>query len=105
MRTHLICQSENRVNVALSRAKHGMYIMGNAAQLASQSDMWATITHELSESGAIGDGWPIACARHPETRRYAKKPGDIQQLSPDGEWGIRYVSNTDRTTGDCHLQW
>lgn len=65
-----------------------MYIMGNAPQLAARSPKWEKIIDELSESESIGNGWPIACARHPETRRFAKKPGDIQQLSPDGEFSL-----------------
>ncbi|RXK38429.1 hypothetical protein M231_04338 [Tremella mesenterica] len=77
-------KSNNRANVALSRAKHGLYIMGNAPQLAARSPMWETIIGELSEGDCMGNGWPIACARHPETLRYAFQPGQIQQLSPDG---------------------
>ena len=48
--------------------------------------MWGTILDELSESGSIGKGWPVSCAHHPETRRYAAKPGDLEQLSPDGKY-------------------
>ncbi|GMK56414.1 hypothetical protein CspeluHIS016_0302540 [Cutaneotrichosporon spelunceum] len=51
-------RSCNRINVALSRAKHGMYIFGNADQLASGSEMWRTIIHELEDEGAIGPGIP-----------------------------------------------
>lgn len=81
-------KSNNRVNVALSRAKHGMYIMGHAEQLASQSPMWETIVDQLVESESIGTGWPIACANHPETLRYVDQPGQIQLISPDGTSNI-----------------
>ncbi|KAL5531131.1 hypothetical protein ACEPAG_4007 [Sanghuangporus baumii] len=35
-------KSENRTNVALSRARLGLYILGNAADFASQSTMWSS---------------------------------------------------------------
>ncbi|CAE6419735.1 unnamed protein product [Rhizoctonia solani] len=57
-------RSKNRTNVGLSRAKHGMYIFGNAPELARASDMWATILQELHQSGSIGDGLPITCVEN-----------------------------------------
>jgi hypothetical protein len=47
--------------------------------------MWETIIDELSETESIGAGFPIACARHPETTRFACEPGQISLMSPDGE--------------------
>jgi hypothetical protein len=79
-------QTRNRVNVALSRAKHGLFIMGNATQLAESRGMWSRIIDELTLTDAIGNGWPVMCARHPETLRYASRPGEIKLLSPDGEF-------------------
>ncbi|EUC58482.1 NFX1-type zinc finger protein, partial [Rhizoctonia solani AG-3 Rhs1AP] len=37
-------KSKNRTNVGLSRAKHGLYVFGNAPELARGSDMWARVT-------------------------------------------------------------
>lgn len=45
----------NRINVLLSRAKHGMYILGNAESLkASNSKMWHHVLSILEEENAIG---------------------------------------------------
>ena len=49
-------KTENRVCVALSRAREGMYIVGNMENLASSGDMWSTIRNTLEEQKAIGEG-------------------------------------------------
>ncbi|EJD52447.1 P-loop containing nucleoside triphosphate hydrolase protein [Auricularia subglabra TFB-10046 SS5] len=78
-------KSINRTNVALSRARHGLYILGNAANLAARSALWATVINKLKETDAIGPGLPIHCSRHlDDGPRYATKPGDIARLAPDG---------------------
>lgn len=77
-------QSRNRTNVAISRAKHGMYILGNAEQLASASPMWATIVKELSDHDAIGPGFPIACDNH-DYAQIINEPGMLPLVSPDGK--------------------
>ncbi|CAK9783071.1 unnamed protein product [Cutaneotrichosporon oleaginosum] len=76
-------RSRNRTNVALSRAKHGMYIFGNADQLACSNDMWRTIINELGDSEAIGTGIPIACKRHGDVK-FINEPGVLGMMSPDG---------------------
>ena len=71
--------------VALSRARHGLYILGNASDLSSQSPMWETVIGELREQGCLDKELPIICHRHPEELRYVSKPGDLPRLSPDGK--------------------
>ncbi|KAF8997694.1 hypothetical protein BDQ17DRAFT_1428824 [Cyathus striatus] len=51
-------KSSNRINVALSRAKHGMYILGNASNLR-KNKTWSTILDEMELGGQIGTGIPI----------------------------------------------
>ncbi|KAF8730672.1 P-loop containing nucleoside triphosphate hydrolase protein, partial [Rhizoctonia solani] len=75
-------RSKNRTNVGLSRAKHGMYIFGNAPELARASDMWATILQELHQSGSIGDGLPITCQRHPDYVEWVDACGHALNLYP-----------------------
>ncbi|TFK44429.1 hypothetical protein BDQ12DRAFT_672980 [Crucibulum laeve] len=77
-------RSENRTNVALSRAKEGLFILGNSTQLLSKSRMWRGVIEQLQESGNIGDGFPVACHRHPESAMRISKPGELSQLAPDG---------------------
>ncbi|KAH9478522.1 NFX1-type zinc finger-containing protein 1 [Psilocybe cubensis] len=69
-------KSSNRINVALSRAKHGMYIMGNASNLRKNTT-WSTILDDLEDQGLIGQGFPIICARHPDQVNLISKPGDL----------------------------
>lgn len=91
-----LLESPNRTNVALSRAKHGMYILGNAVQLASRSEMWRTIIHGLEKDDAVGPGLPVLCKRHQESKSVSE-PGVLNVVSPDGElnWSARL------TTGGC----
>ncbi|KAK7060167.1 hypothetical protein VNI00_000931 [Paramarasmius palmivorus] len=45
-------KSSNRINVALSRAQHGLYIFGNAANLR-QNDTWKTIIDEMEDKDEL----------------------------------------------------
>ncbi|KAJ7647110.1 hypothetical protein FB45DRAFT_821739 [Roridomyces roridus] len=76
--------SENRTNVALSRAKEGLFILGNAAQLASRSKMWQTVTEELSAANCLGPAFPVACSRHPDSVELISQPGKLPLFAPDG---------------------
>jgi hypothetical protein len=78
-------KSPNRANVALSRARHGMFILGNSDDLACQSDMWKGVVEELKESDCIGPGFPITCYNHPNTLRFVTSPGQLPAIAPDGE--------------------
>lgn len=70
--------------VALSRARHGLYILGNAQNLASRSRMWASVLEELESVDAVGEGFPVACHRHPDTVEHISKPGQLARIAPDG---------------------
>ncbi|KAF9649047.1 hypothetical protein BDM02DRAFT_3095370 [Thelephora ganbajun] len=76
-------KSENRINVALSRAKHGLYIMGNASNLR-KNPTWSTILDEMEKEGQIGFGFPIICARHPEQVKIVSGPGQLPKIAPLG---------------------
>ncbi|KAG2361405.1 hypothetical protein BDR07DRAFT_1472123 [Suillus spraguei] len=77
-------KSENRTNVALSRAREGLFVLGNATNLSSKSRMWRRIIEELEINEALGPALPIACHRHPETLEYIREPGQLPQIAPDG---------------------
>ncbi|KAG8909678.1 hypothetical protein FRC01_006802 [Tulasnella sp. 417] len=74
-------KSKNRTNVALSRAKEGMYILGNADDLA-QSEMWRGVIAELKRQEAIGPAIPIACHRHPQKVTLISGPSQIARHAP-----------------------
>lgn len=53
-------KSTNRANVALSRARDGMYILGNASLLASQSTFWDGVINTLEAKQSIFKGVPVS---------------------------------------------
>ncbi|KAG8709972.1 hypothetical protein FRC11_005001 [Ceratobasidium sp. 423] len=81
-------KSKNRTNVGLSRAKHGLYIFGNAPELARGSDMWAHILQELHIPGCVGRGFPVKCYNHPEYIQWIEQPGQLEAVAPD-DWNAR----------------
>ncbi|KAJ8489534.1 hypothetical protein ONZ51_g2873 [Trametes cubensis] len=77
-------KSENRTNVALSRAREGLYIMGNAQNLSAKSKMWRTVLDELTKRDCLGSAFPVVCQRHPDVVQHISKPGQLPRLAPDG---------------------
>ncbi|KAJ6161005.1 hypothetical protein N7470_004401 [Penicillium chermesinum] len=77
LRTH------NRINVLLSRAKHGMYIIGNSLT-AQGVEMWDKVINMLKSSGNIGPELELTCPRHPDTPIAVSDPEHFVHLSPEG---------------------
>ncbi|WXC54217.1 hypothetical protein SNK03_000221 [Fusarium graminearum] len=76
-------RTENRINVLLSRAKHGMYLIGNAATY-SNVPMWADVYNILYKSNSVGTALRLCCPRHPETPIACSEPEDFSIKSPEG---------------------
>ncbi|KAE8381131.1 hypothetical protein BDV26DRAFT_256154 [Aspergillus bertholletiae] len=76
-------KTPNRINVLLSRAKHGMYIIGNA-DTASSIPMWSSVIRLLEEGGNIGPKLELECSRHPRQRIYAASPDELLTQAPEG---------------------
>ncbi|KAI9184514.1 hypothetical protein H9P43_003567 [Blastocladiella emersonii ATCC 22665] len=74
----------NRVNVMLSRAKLGMYMIGNAALLDAKSDLWSTLFDVMREQNLIGPAFEIGCPNHPDTRHLIDDPAGFRQHAPEG---------------------
>ncbi|KAF8778266.1 NFX1-type zinc finger-containing protein 1 [Argiope bruennichi] len=55
----------NRVCVALSRAKKGLYCIGNFDLLAEKSNLWKNIIETLKDNNAIGPSLLLFCQNHP----------------------------------------
>ncbi|XP_077192287.1 NFX1-type zinc finger-containing protein 1 [Paroedura picta] len=75
-------QTPNRVCVALSRAKKGLYCIGNMAML-SQVPLWSKIAHALREKGHIGRSLLLSCQNHPGTRTAVACAADFSRV-PEG---------------------
>lgn len=54
----------NRICVALSRARDGLYMVGNMDLLARCSKIWKSIKQRLTEHSAIGDTLELMCEKH-----------------------------------------
>ncbi|KAJ3150080.1 hypothetical protein HDU86_006703 [Geranomyces michiganensis] len=81
---------DNRVNVMVSRAKHGQYIFGSASTIrrSQAPTMFKKVVQLLDEQGRLGTALPLQCARHPETIMSASTAAEIRQLAPDGGCGL-----------------
>ncbi|KAI4109364.1 MAG: hypothetical protein LQ339_001864 [Xanthoria mediterranea] len=76
-------KTSNRINVALSRARHGMYIIGDP-RTASSVPMWAEIIGLLEAQGNIGPTLSLCCPRHSEDLIEVSTPDEFAILSPEG---------------------
>ncbi|ODM90618.1 NFX1-type zinc finger-containing protein 1 [Orchesella cincta] len=55
---------DNRICVSLSRAKHGLYIVGNLESLMKRSSTWKKIGAKLKAGGNFGTKLELICAQH-----------------------------------------
>lgn len=61
-------KERNRVNVALSRAKRGLYCVGNFDCLAQKSELWQKLTADLKAENAIGPALELTCQNHTDQK-------------------------------------
>ncbi|MCJ8729395.1 hypothetical protein PDJAM_G00105760 [Pangasius djambal] len=75
-------QIPNRVCVALSRAKKGLYCLGNM-DMFSKVKLWSNILHTLREKGQVGRFLTLSCQNHPETQTLVSSSNDFSKV-PEG---------------------
>lgn len=78
-------QIPNRICVALSRAKKGLYCIGNMRMLGN-IPLWSKIIHTLQERGHIGRSLVLCCQNHPETKTLVSTAADFSRV-PEGGCG------------------
>lgn len=76
-------KTTNRINVLLSRAQHGMYLIGNS-ETYSNVPMWEKVLGMLRADNAVGDSIELLCPRHPDMCPQIREPEDFDLLSPEG---------------------
>lgn len=99
-------KASNRINVLLSRAKHGMVILGNA-ETCSRIGMWADAVKMLKENGNFGDELELCCPRHPDTIIKASAPEHFLRFSPEGGCTLKCTQQLDcghSCTASCHAE-
>ncbi|KFQ67907.1 NFX1-type zinc finger-containing protein 1, partial [Phaethon lepturus] len=75
-------QIPNRICVALSRAKKGLYCIGNMKMLG-KVPLWSKIIHTLREKSHIGRSLVLCCQNHPETKTLVSTAADFSKV-PEG---------------------
>ncbi|KAI9880244.1 MAG: hypothetical protein M1830_004588 [Pleopsidium flavum] len=75
--------TSNRINVLLSRARHGLYIIGNA-ETSGHVPMWAKVISILKKANNFGPKLALCCPRHPSTSIQVSTPDDFSRLAPEG---------------------
>lgn len=70
-------QIENRVNVALSRAKMGLYCFGNFESFCRTSDLWMKIVEKAKLQRSFADKFDFVCEYHSDTKFSVRQPGDF----------------------------
>jgi hypothetical protein len=76
-------KTSNRINVLLSRAQHGMYLIGNT-DTYSNVEMWGKVINILRVNDSVGDALDLCCPRHPEKIIEIREPDDFFAYSPEG---------------------
>ena len=76
-------KTTNRINVLLSRAQHGMYLIGNT-DTYSNVLMWQKIINMLRTKDSVGPSLELCCPRHVDTPIQVQQPDDFAKFSPEG---------------------
>ena len=77
-------KEESRVCVALSRARMGLYCIGNFNMLRGKAPIWEKILSDMESRGYLGDALPLYCVNHPNTKCAVKMPADFKANAPNG---------------------
>ncbi|NXT07482.1 ZNFX1 protein, partial [Prunella fulvescens] len=75
-------QIPNRICVALSRAKKGLYCIGNMRMLG-RVPLWNKIVETLGKNGHIGQSLELCCQNHPGTKTKVSTGEDFNSV-PEG---------------------
>jgi hypothetical protein len=100
-------RTTNRINVLLSRAQHGMYLIGNT-DTYSNIPMWAKVLGMLGATDSVGKALGLSCPRHPDTEIQVRQPDDFARLSPEGGCQLACVRRLSgcghRCQARCHSE-
>ena len=71
-------KTQNRINVACSRARDGFYIIGSSNTLKG-FPMWKRIIQLFTSAGRIGNSFKVGCSRHSKDLCKVSQPSDFGQ--------------------------
>ncbi|RMX78328.1 hypothetical protein D0869_09171 [Hortaea werneckii] len=105
-------KTPNRINVLLSRAQHGMYIIGNsdtitgdAGSKAGSVEMWENVLDIFRTNDNFGTALELCCPRHQDTPMSVQQPSDFVRLSPEAGCNLlcdQKLSCGHACTSKCH---
>ncbi|XP_046576468.1 NFX1-type zinc finger-containing protein 1-like [Haliotis rubra] len=75
---------DNRICVALSRAREGMFAVGNFHLFAEKSPLWASIVGTLQSTNSIGPHMLLRCTNHPEMTISVSSARDFEKAPSGG---------------------
>ncbi|KAJ4352735.1 hypothetical protein N0V95_004007 [Ascochyta clinopodiicola] len=75
-------KTSNRINVLLSRAQHGMYLIGNTETYRSV-EMWQKVINMLGADEAVGNTLSLCCPRHTDKIIEVSEPDEFLTASPE----------------------
>ena len=87
-------KTENRVNVALSRARNGLFVIGNFEAFAEVAEIWKAIVNLLRTNNRIGTSLPLFCRNHSDRKHFAKDANDFKN-APEGGCNEDYDARLD----------
>lgn len=77
-------KDSHRINVALSRARKGLYCIGNFECLAERCSLWRKLWQKLRAQKAIGRDLEIYCQNHTNNKSLVNSKDDFIWQSPEG---------------------
>ena len=75
---------DNRICVALSRAKHGLFVIGNFDLLSENSPLWKSIVRDCRAKEQIGRGLKLFCQNHPKDAGFVATKAEDFKNAPEG---------------------
>ncbi|XP_076448801.1 NFX1-type zinc finger-containing protein 1-like isoform X2 [Babylonia areolata] len=75
--------TDNRVCVAISRARNGLFAIGNFKILAENSQLWKKICRTAKDNGQLGDTLTLKCQNHPQQEAQIITAKDFDKM-PEG---------------------
>ena len=76
---------ENRICVAMSRARHGLYVIGNFSQLFERtSKLWKSLINCMKQREQFANYLPVVCHRHTNKLTKVYRPEDFDFVSHGG---------------------
>jgi hypothetical protein len=96
-------KTTNRINVLLSRAQHGLYLVGNT-DTYSNVPMWEKVVNMLRAKDFVGPSLDLCCPRHVNTAIQVQQPDDFAKFSPEGGCREACVDRLPDCGHQCHAR-